>query len=51
MGSEEKGISEKIKATSTAHIRIPLTGETASLNVSTATGIILFEALRQRSEV
>lgn len=50
MGSEEKGISAKIKATSTDHIRIPLRGETASLNVSTATGIILFEALRQRSE-
>lgn len=49
MGSEERGISPKIKATSSHHIRIPLYGNTASLNVSTATGIILFEALRQRS--
>jgi 23S rRNA (guanosine2251-2'-O)-methyltransferase len=48
MGSEETGISEKIKATSASHIRIPLQGNTASLNVSMATGIILFEALRQR---
>jgi len=49
MGSEERGISAKIKATSPKHIRIPLYGTTSSLNVSTAVGIILFEALRQRA--
>ncbi|MCH2214400.1 MAG: 23S rRNA (guanosine(2251)-2'-O)-methyltransferase RlmB [Flavobacteriales bacterium] len=48
MGSEESGISQEILATSTNQIRIPITGSTSSLNVSTATGIILFEALRQR---
>ena len=48
MGSEETGIQNEIKATSNQEIRIPLRGSTQSLNVSTATGVILFEALRQR---
>jgi 23S rRNA (guanosine2251-2'-O)-methyltransferase len=49
MGSEESGISTEILATSTDQTRIPIVGNTSSLNVSTATGIILFEALRQRN--
>jgi 23S rRNA (guanosine2251-2'-O)-methyltransferase len=49
MGSEESGIQIENLATSTDQIRIPLKGRTSSLNVSTATGIILFETLRQRS--
>jgi len=48
LGSEEKGISDELLATSTYQLRIPMKGDTSSLNVSTATGIILFEALRQR---
>jgi 23S rRNA (guanosine2251-2'-O)-methyltransferase len=49
MGSEESGIHIENLATSTDQIRIALKGRTSSLNVSTATGIILFETLRQRS--
>lgn len=49
MGSEENGIYIENLATSTEQIRIALKGSTSSLNVSTATGIILFEALRQRA--
>ncbi len=49
MGSEESGIQIENLATSTDQIRIALKGRTSSLNVSTATGIILFETLRQRS--
>lgn len=49
MGSEENGIQIENLATSTEQIRIPLKGHTSSLNVSTATGVILFEALRQRA--
>ncbi len=49
MGSEENGIQIENLATSTDQIRIELKGRTSSLNVSTATGIILFETLRQRS--
>ncbi|MEM9050526.1 MAG: 23S rRNA (guanosine(2251)-2'-O)-methyltransferase RlmB [Bacteroidota bacterium] len=50
MGSEETGISKDILATSTEEVRIHLVGSTSSLNVSTAAGIILFEALRQRHQ-
>jgi 23S rRNA (guanosine2251-2'-O)-methyltransferase len=49
MGSEESGIQIENLATSTDQMRIPLVGRTSSLNVSTATGIILFETLRQRA--
>jgi 23S rRNA (guanosine2251-2'-O)-methyltransferase len=30
-----------------AHVKIPMAGTTGSLNVSVATGILLFERLRQ----
>jgi 23S rRNA (guanosine2251-2'-O)-methyltransferase len=29
-------------------VKIPMTGKIASLNVSVATGIVLFEAVKQR---
>ena len=31
-------------------VRLPMRGAVASLNVSVATGIVLYEALRQRSQ-
>ncbi len=49
MGSEEDGISPEILKMVDGHIRIPLQGEVASLNVSVATGVVLYEAVRQRS--
>jgi 23S rRNA (guanosine2251-2'-O)-methyltransferase len=49
MGSEGEGISEEYLKLTDQVIRIPLLGEIESLNVSVATGVILFEALRQRS--
>jgi len=48
MGSEEKGISKSILALSSAQVRIPMPGNISSLNVSVATAIVLFEAVRQR---
>jgi len=48
MGSEENGISGEYIKRSDAQVKIPMPGKTASLNVSVATGIILFEAVRQR---
>jgi 23S rRNA (guanosine2251-2'-O)-methyltransferase len=48
LGSEEKGISTGIIKQADLLIRIPLFGTIESLNVSVATGIILFEALRQK---
>lgn len=50
MGSEEKGISPSILKVSDALCHIPMVGNIASLNVSVATGVILFECLRQRLE-
>ena len=48
MGSEEDGISEDILEVSDAKTSIPMFGKTESLNVSVATAVILYEAIRQR---
>ena len=48
MGSEEDGISEDILEVSDAKTSIPMFGKTESLNVSVATAVILYEAVRQR---
>jgi 23S rRNA (guanosine2251-2'-O)-methyltransferase len=48
MGSEENGISGEYIKRSDVQIKIPMPGKTASLNVSVATGIVLFEAVKQR---
>ncbi len=48
MGSEESGISNDIIKTADHLVKIPLFGKIASLNVSVATGVILYEAIRQR---
>jgi 23S rRNA (guanosine2251-2'-O)-methyltransferase len=51
MGSEEDGIGDGLLEIADEHLNIPMAGITASLNVSVATGIILFERLRQLSNV
>lgn len=48
MGSEEDGISNEYLQKSDAKAKIPLMGEIGSLNVSVASGIILYEAVSQR---
>lgn len=48
MGSEETGISDEILRNCDQMIKIPVKGKIESLNVSVATGIILYEAVRQR---
>lgn len=48
MGSEEDGISTKLMDKADEKVKIPLLGEIASLNVSVATGMILYEAVRQK---
>jgi len=50
MGSEENGVSEEYLRRADKKIKIPMMGEIASLNVSVAAGIVLFEAIRQRTE-
>ncbi len=47
MGSEEDGVSGEYLNRSDEIIRIPITGEISSLNVSVAAGVILFEVVRQ----
>ncbi|WP_317258912.1 23S rRNA (guanosine(2251)-2'-O)-methyltransferase RlmB [Hymenobacter tibetensis] len=48
MGSEEDGISPEYLRLADHRLRIPMTGQIGSLNVSVASGIMLFEVLRQR---
>ena len=49
IGSEEDGISPEFLKMSDAKAKIPINGKIASLNVSVATGIILYEVIRQRN--
>ena len=49
MGSEEDGIGDGLMDLASEHLSIPMVGATQSLNVSVATGITLFERLRQAS--
>lgn len=48
MGGEGSGLHRLVREACDQVARIPLRGEIESLNVSVATGIVLFEALRQR---
>jgi len=48
LGSEEDGISEELLVLSDHLLKIPVSGNIASLNVSVAAGIVLYECVRQR---
>ncbi len=49
IGSEDQGISPEILRLADELIKIPIKGKIESLNVSVATGILLYEVIRQRS--
>ncbi len=49
MGSEDEGVSIELLAKSEKVVRIPMSGKIASLNVSAAASMLLYEAVRQRS--
>lgn len=49
MGNEEKGVQSYLSRSADEHFTIPMKGGFDSLNVSVATGIILYEAMKQRS--
>lgn len=51
VGSEEKGVSKALLRLSDQVVAIPMKGKIASLNVSVATGVALFEATRQRDHL
>lgn len=48
MGSEEDGISPEYMKLADGHVKLPINGQIESLNVSVASGIIIYEVLRQR---
>ncbi|MFI5219905.1 MAG: 23S rRNA (guanosine(2251)-2'-O)-methyltransferase RlmB [Bacteroidia bacterium] len=48
LGSEDEGISPEYLKRCDNKVKIPMSGKIASLNVSVAAGIVLFEVLRQR---
>jgi 23S rRNA (guanosine2251-2'-O)-methyltransferase len=47
MGGEAVGLSEPLQKECDIFVNIPMNKEVASLNVSVATGLVLFEKLRQ----
>lgn len=49
IGGEGSGLHRLVRERCDSLVRIPLLGRIESLNVSVATGIILYEALRQRA--
>ncbi len=49
MGSEEHGISKEILEMADDASKVPMTGKIESLNVSVATGMILYEVQQQRA--
>ena len=49
MGAEETGIGSDLLRVSDVLAYIPMTGKIASLNVSTATTVVLYEAIRQKN--
>lgn len=49
IGSESKGLRKTVRESCDVLASIPMRGKINSLNVSVATGIILFEILRQRT--
>ncbi|EKO3575518.1 23S rRNA (guanosine(2251)-2'-O)-methyltransferase RlmB [Vibrio metschnikovii] len=51
MGAEGDGMRRLTRDTCDDLIKIPMAGSVSSLNVSVATGICLFEAVRQRNNV
>lgn len=48
IGNEANGINEEILKAVDKKIRIPMVGKTESLNAAVATGIILYEAFREK---
>ena len=49
IGSEDKGINHNLLSIADCKVKIPMTGNIGSLNVSVASGILLYEIMRQRN--
>ena len=50
IGNEANGVKENIQKLADKKVKIPMLGKTESLNASVATGIILYEYVRQKME-
>ncbi len=48
IGNEGSGISQKVKKNCDFLVKIPMKGKVTSLNASVSTGIIVYEAMKQR---
>ena len=48
IGNEANGVSEKVVELANRKVKIPMFGKTESLNAAVATGIILYEYVRQK---
>ncbi len=48
IGNEANGVSKEIQELSDIKIKIPMLGKTESLNASVATGVVLYEYVRQK---
>lgn len=48
IGNEANGVSKEIQDLSDTRIKIPMLGKTESLNASVATGIVVYEYVRQK---
>ena len=48
IGNEANGVSQQVQEMSDQKIKIPMLGKTESLNASVATGIVLYEYVRQK---
>jgi 23S rRNA (guanosine2251-2'-O)-methyltransferase len=51
LGSEDKGISDDILRLADKSVKIPMFGSIGSLNVSVAAAVVIYEAVRQRTNV
>ena len=51
IGSEAHGVSREARRLATNQLTIPMADATESLNAAVAAGIILFEAVRQRTSL
>ena len=50
IGNEANGVSDQIQKMADKKVKIPMLGKTESLNASVATGIMLYEYVRQKIE-
>ena len=48
IGNEANGVEKEIQEKADIKIKIPMLGKTESLNASVATGIVLYEYVRQK---